>query len=328
MAVRPLIDSIVRQTTVLIAQLATTGGLRAPLAHIANQIFLDLTGELEAQGVSRKVSADMFGMALRAYQKKIQRLSESSSVRGRSLWEAVLEFVTARQVTTRVETLQRFRYDDETLVKGVLHDLVESGLLSASGNAANSVYRATTEEERRALSGTGGGLQELLWALIYREGPLDESALAKRTGLDASALTLALGRLADDGRVRLSAEGCWTAPQFCIPLGSESGWEAAVFDHYHAVVKTLCSRLVQVHEGTRLTDDGGGSTYTFKVWDGHPWHDEVIGTLRAVREQLGALRAKVELHNQGRPRPERYKSVVTYVGQCVTDEQTGAEENL
>ena len=63
MTIQLLIDAIVRQTTVLIAQLATSGGA---LAHVANQVFLDLANELEAHGVSRKVSADMFGMALRA----------------------------------------------------------------------------------------------------------------------------------------------------------------------------------------------------------------------------------------------------------------------
>ena len=83
-----LIDAVVRQTTVLIAQLATTGGVRAPVAHLANQVFLDLAREFESQGVSRKVSADMFGMALRAYLRKIQRLTESSTEHGRSLWEA------------------------------------------------------------------------------------------------------------------------------------------------------------------------------------------------------------------------------------------------
>jgi hypothetical protein len=100
MSVRILIDSIVRQTTVLIAQLATSGGLRAPLAHIANQIFLDLTRELDAQGVSRKVSADMFGMALRSYLRRIQGLSESSTERGRTLWEAVLGYCLVHEATS------------------------------------------------------------------------------------------------------------------------------------------------------------------------------------------------------------------------------------
>jgi hypothetical protein len=41
-----LIDAIVRQTTVLIAQLATAGGARTPLADIADQVFIDIACEL------------------------------------------------------------------------------------------------------------------------------------------------------------------------------------------------------------------------------------------------------------------------------------------
>lgn len=41
MNVNALIDAIVRQTTILIAQLATLGSGRAQLAHNANQVFLD-----------------------------------------------------------------------------------------------------------------------------------------------------------------------------------------------------------------------------------------------------------------------------------------------
>ena len=77
MTVDLLINAIVRQTTILIAQLATSGGLRAPLATVASQVFLDLVSELERQRVSRKVSADMFGLGLRTYRRKIQRLSAS-----------------------------------------------------------------------------------------------------------------------------------------------------------------------------------------------------------------------------------------------------------
>jgi hypothetical protein len=63
MNVRLLIDTIVREATVLIAQLATSGGLRAPLAHVAGQVFVELAAELEREGVTKKVSADMFGLA-------------------------------------------------------------------------------------------------------------------------------------------------------------------------------------------------------------------------------------------------------------------------
>ena len=66
MNVKLLVDAIMRQTTVLVAQLSTAAGVRAPLAHVADQVFLSLAREIEAQGVGKKVVADMFGMALRS----------------------------------------------------------------------------------------------------------------------------------------------------------------------------------------------------------------------------------------------------------------------
>lgn len=61
---RGLIDAIMRQTTLLIAQLATSTGIRAPLANLADQVFLELSREIEQQGVTRKVAADMLLFAL------------------------------------------------------------------------------------------------------------------------------------------------------------------------------------------------------------------------------------------------------------------------
>src|SRR6185295_90232 len=124
MNVNLLIDAIVRQTTVLIAQLATAAGARAPLAHTANQVFLDLVHELKDQGLGNKVIADMFGVTLRTYHNKMARLAESGTDRGRSLWEAMFAHVQEQGTTTRSALMHRFRGDDEATVRGVLKDLV------------------------------------------------------------------------------------------------------------------------------------------------------------------------------------------------------------
>ena len=92
----------------LIAQLATSGGVRAPVAHIANQVFVQLARELESQGVSRKVSADMFGMALRAYVRKVASLREGQSAPGVTLWQAVLQFIREQGLVSRSRVLERF----------------------------------------------------------------------------------------------------------------------------------------------------------------------------------------------------------------------------
>lgn len=99
MNLKLLIDGIVRQTTVLIAQLSTASGARSPLSHVTDEVFVSLAREIEAQGVRKQVVADMFGMAMRSYQKKMARLTESASQRERSLWEAVFDFVAEHSPT-------------------------------------------------------------------------------------------------------------------------------------------------------------------------------------------------------------------------------------
>ena len=112
-----LIDAIVRQTTLLIARISTVEGVRSPLGHVANEVFLGLVEELESQGVSKKVIADMFGMALRSYRQKVQRLTESVPARGLTLWTAVQRTIAERGSATRAELLSLFYSNEEASVR-------------------------------------------------------------------------------------------------------------------------------------------------------------------------------------------------------------------
>src|SRR6187551_2949415 len=176
---------------VLVAELATSGGLRAPLSHVAGQAFLELARELENQGVGKKVSADMFGMALRTYQRRTQRLSQSLTDRGRSLWEATLEFIEQGGVVQRDDILKRFRHDDEPSLRGVLRDLTDSGLVFSSGSGSSLAFRAATKDEVRSLrrGGDSLGLEAFVWSAIYRSGDVSADELAARTSLSVAELS-------------------------------------------------------------------------------------------------------------------------------------------
>jgi hypothetical protein len=142
-----LIQSIVRQTAVLLAQLANTGDARAPLAHVTTQVFFDLAQELERMGVSRKVSADMFGLGLRTYRRKLQRAAATAAVAGPSLRQKVLEFVRSGQIVTRPDIFVHFAHADEDQLRAILRDLRSSGLLFSLGKGPSAAYRATASEE-------------------------------------------------------------------------------------------------------------------------------------------------------------------------------------
>ncbi len=313
-----LIDQVVRQTMVLIAQLATCGGARAPLAHIADRVFIELARELEAQGLSRKVTADMFGVALRSYRRRIQRLSESVTEQGRSLWAAVLDFVPSDRLVTRGEVLTKFHLDEELLVRAILSDLCESGMLLQLGRGVSTAYRAVTSSELVALDASADGLAELSWLIIYREGPLTRQALLERLRVESGRLDAALQALCDGGRIEKSEDG-YSSREVVVSRNAAAGWEAAMLDHFQAMVKTLCARLRG--EGDARTN--GGSTYSFDLADEHPLASRVLGTLERVRGELSALRTEVERYNAehvDEPTPEL---VTIYIGQHVVSERAG-----
>lgn len=323
MTLELLIHSIVRQTTILIARLATSGGTRAPLAQVADQVFVHLVRELEQQGVSRRVCADMFGLGLRTYQRKIQRLNESVTDRGRSLWEVVLDFIRDEPMVTRAQVLRRFSRDDESQVRSVLHDLCESRLVFSSGTGRDSVYRAASDEELKALQRikNADGLDELVWALVYRLGPVTIADLALETGFEREEFEAAVLRLMQAGRVECLGEGeeaRYASRTLVIPMGSTVGWEAAVFDHFKALVNTITARVSD--GGGHDPGTTGGCTFTLEVWQGHPLAERVYGTLSRIRTELGQMRLDVEAHNQQHGVPEEHTRVLMYAGQCLISE--------
>ncbi len=326
MTLELLIHSIVRQTTILIARLATAAGARAPLAQIADQVFLDLVRELERQGVSRPVSADMFGLGLRTYQRKIQRLSESETDRGRSLWEAVLEYVRGRPMTTRADLFLRFSHDDESQVRSVLRDLCESRLVFSSGTGPGTIYRAASDDELLALQQMKPqeGLDELVWAFVYRLGPLSRDQMVKEVGAAGLELDETFERLVEDGRIeKVITDGgeIYRCSHLLIPVDAPVGWEAAVFDHFKAMVNTISARLGDESQGAEADRRLGGSTYTLDIWQGHPFAEEAMNTLERVRAQLRAQREKIEEYNAKHGVPQDFTRVVHYVGQyLIADE--------
>jgi hypothetical protein len=325
MNVHVLIDAVVRQTTVLVAQLATSGGARAALGHTANQMFLELTAELKRQGLNNKLIADLFGVSLRTYHNKVRRLSESATDRGRPLWNAVLDYIQAAGTVARADVLLRFCKDDAATVKSVLNDLVEAGLVFAKGRGDATAFRAASPAELSVgtRSDTDETCDTLVWILVARNSPLRHSQLLELSQLDAHKVEQAVARLVADGRIRQRAndgESEYSSDGCVIPFGQSAGWEASVFDHYQAVVTAICAKLTLGSSRAERGEWIGGSTYSVEVWPGHPLFEESVGLLQALRNHAAGLRARVDELNKTLERPVAgVRRVVTYVGQNVTD---------
>lgn len=323
MNTRLLIDAIVHQTTVLIAQLSTAAGIRAPLAHIADQIFLDLSKEIEAQGVSRKVAADMFGLAIRTYQKKVQRVTESAQTREQTLWQNVLVHLHESASMTRRALLEHFRREDPIVVGSVLNDLVSSGLVYRTGSGESAIFGITGErdlaqairEHRRE------SLGPILWVMIYRSPGITRVALAEQLAVEPTELDSVLAQLEQQGHVERFGQGeagSFSAREVLVPVDAEHGWEAAVFDHFQAVVRAIGLKVLRGTPRSVQADVVGGATLGFDLCEGHPHLEESLALLQTVRAQVNEIWGKVEAHNATHPILEQDRIELSfYFGQSV-----------
>lgn len=314
MSLQSLSRALIRDTATLVAAVATRESARMPLGPLADRFFHGLACELHAMQIRRRVAADMFGMVPRAYLRKVRRAEESVTDHGYSLWQAVYEYIASTQGVELIELTRRFHRDDEGVLRGVLSDLRESGLVDSAGRGGSSVFTATAGSELGArLAQRDGSSDELVWAVIYREGPLYRETLNQVVGLPDAELEGILLRLKESGRIyeRPKRDRVLLCSTTTVPdLDTAENWEASVFEHYHAVTRALSTLLVKP-----LAENTAAATLTFNLWPGHPMAVEVERMYQTMRSDATALRARVDAFNATSP-PRRLERVVVYLGMC------------
>ncbi len=331
MNIAVLIDAIIHQTSVLVAQLAVAGG-RPSLAHTSNQVFVSVVRELKHQGVGNKVIADMFGMALRTYHDRIRRLEQEARYGGCSLWEAVLGYMREMGTLSQSELCSRFRNEDALTFRGVLKDLVDSGHLMRTGRGPSVVFQCVTSrptalDSEAEVTPEDRRVANLVWVAVNRLGEGTFPRICEQVPSHEASLHRALALLVREGKLHVIADEAGTryfALECVIPPMDPLGWEAAMFDHYQAMVQALCSRLAAElkHDSEALR--GAGSTYTYVVSDDHPLRAEVVGFLGDVRRQAEALRKRVADYNREHPEAtHKPLRVTTYVGQSALESPGG-----
>lgn len=316
MQLKLLVDGIVQQTTVLIARLSTSAGVRSPLGPVADQVFLELARELEGQGVAKVLVADMFGLALRSYQRKTQRLTESASAQSRTLWESVYSFIRSAEAT-RARIDERFRNDGEREVAAVLADLVRSGLVYYTGSGTGAVYGVNTERIRAAAQSSNDreALVHFAWFKVFHQEVTTASELFAELPCDRTEAESVLRELQVTGRV-IERDGALMAVNLVIPLEGAEGIETSLLDHYRAVAGVLAERVARGPDPTRRS---GGSTFSFKLDPSHPHYEEVVGLLTTTRARAQELWERVMAVNDVSPPSEDALKVTFYTGQSIME---------
>jgi hypothetical protein len=274
----------------------------------------------------------MFGMALSTYHRRVRAAAESQTDAGRSVWEAVVDFVRESEPVSGAVVQGRFSRDDAAVVAGVLSDLTDSGIVYRSGRGAQAMYRIASPTDFAAVDGEARdhAVRNILWLAIVRRGPIGLAELAEETRQSLESCEKHVESLVSASLVEkrtLGPRTVYESLRFDVPVGQAEGWEAAVLDHFQAVVTAICVKLRLGASRSAAGEAVGGSTYTLDVWPGHPLEHEARTTLTRLREHVTELRERIDRYTgtHARPKDVSDREVTVYVGQYVktTDDDRG-----
>lgn len=324
-----IVERVVPLVAELFATLSSRNPLRMHFADIANQTLLDMVEVLRHDGVSQEAIAASLGLTINGFRAKVKQLREryrdratSSDARSPSMPRTLLERVFSHieedagaRGSTYAQLQQAFRSVKPDSLRGVLHFLVKSGLLSVSGSGRTRTYRVVHRTP------SGPGILDAM-VILFREGPLSLGALAQRLGVPEGRAHELLAQLRDAGRLGVAAlpDGSpgHIVTEYHVPVDSPEGYEAALFDHLSTVIRAICKKVRGGEHQATMRDVNGGATFSFDV----PRDDAIAGEIRSflpgMRKTLDDWLTRSEAALVANPGAETER-ITIYIGQMTED---------
>ncbi len=321
-----LVERMVPLVAELFATLAARDPLRMRFADIANKTLLDMVGVLQSEGVSQEAVAASLGLTIGGFRARMRKLREVSDEMGarhgpRTLLERVFSEVAAKEDAGRPATYDalttQFRGIKEDSLRGVLHFLVTSGLLSVSGRGRSKEYRVVVRRGARTSRYTDTVVT------LYREGPLSLDVLCARLGLGPTEAKQHIERLRSAGFLdesTIEGELRYRATDYHVPLGGAEGFEAALYDHFGAVIRAITKKVRLGRLRASSNDLTGGSTFSFDLSPDDPLWEQVTSFLSEQRPRLDGWLSEARKLAAARPSGGAPRQKITiYIGQLVED---------
>ncbi len=304
----------------LFATLATQNPLRMYFADIASKTLLDIVQVLRDDGISQEAIAASLGLTLNGYRAKLKRLREATDTpddeaEPRTLLERVFAAVADApgDGLTQAELAHLFRGLKPDSLNGVTHFLVRSGLLEVEGRGSHRRFRVVIRPRPHGPNGLDAAI------LLYREGPLSVDDISRRLGCATEHTQQLLAEIDAQGDLEVSPgpPRTYRATAYHVPLDTEEGYEAAIFDHFSAVVQALTKKLRLGRHHASLGDLIGGATFTLQVPVTDPLYAEVSAFLRDNRVRLEDWLQRANAIPQAALAEGEVRRFTLYVGQSV-----------
>lgn len=327
-----LVERMVPLVAELFATLKANDPLRMDFADIGQKTLLDIVTVLRQEGLSNEEIAMTLDLSIAGFYKRIRELRETyapatAARRRTTLWERAYEIVLAKtggsplKGVTYGAVQAALPHVPEERLRSTLRFLVRYGLLTVTGPAHHPEYRIVPRSEEPGVT------QHAVVIALYREGPLTLAELTERLECDAAEVQPHLEALRAAGKLVTSPGDTPDAPErlkatnYHIEPESEEGFQAALWDHFHTVVRAICKK-VRMRRHLQATDVNGGTTFSFDIPLDTPLYAEVSGYLAETRTRMEDWLARVLELDAATPADVPRARVTIYTGQMVEARET------
>ncbi len=323
-----LVERLVPLVAELFATLASRNPLRMHFADVSNKTLLDIVEVLRNDGISQEAIAASLGLSINGFRSKLKTLrlryregrgGDDPAYIPRTLLERVYAHIderAGRRGARYADLSTHFKGVKADSLRGVLHFLVKSGLLSVSGSGASRTYRVVNRPA------AGPGFVDAM-VMLFREGPMTLTHLALRLGVDEATCAEYVERLREADRLDedQAPDGTprYRATEYYVPVDSAEGYEAALFDHLSAVIRAIGKKVRGGEHRATMADHNGGATFSFDVPADHPLASEIAGFLPHMREQLEDWFARSQQSLVDKDDDAELRRITIYPGQMVEE---------
>lgn len=311
----------------LFATLKVNDPLRMDFAGIAQKTVLDIVEGLRTEGLTNHEIAAALDLSMAGFYRKLKDLRETYSAddagarRRMTLWEQLYELVLersggdARQPVRYVTIEQAFPALTAERLGTILRYLVRYGHLSVTGHGATREYRLVEREP------AGEATYHDAVVTLYRDGPLSLTDLATRLDTPEATCRAYIERLGSAGKLETlqtaDEPALFRATGYHIEPEASEGYEAALYDHFQAVVRAICKKIRSKDHQARYADLQGGTTFSLDVEVDDPMYAEISGFLAETRVKMERW---LDYVTTNPPKTgQRAVTVTIYTGQSVED---------
>ncbi|MEM9068699.1 MAG: hypothetical protein AAGE52_09340 [Myxococcota bacterium] len=315
--VRLLLELLLEGGGELVASLATAQGRRESLEHLEDLVFLHTTETLRRRGYSAKVITDLFGLSsLTSLRRKLRKIKSGRLLRTRSLRQAILSRVAEGDVD-RQELLAHLKTRDAVIVKGVLRDLIDEGVIreGAGGYELALAHTQTTDPSDH-------GLQGLMHILLGHRA-MTAAELQGTLGVPEERVLEVSQGLIERGVVRRKGDSFEAGPNWNLyPATDVSEAVTSLVHHFRAVGAAIIGTVRKWDSEEKVSPHTPPAvvTATFEIARDHPLLPELLAMHASFAESIAELYERIEASE---PVEGERLRVSVYAGTAVADDVSG-----